>query len=327
MSMAQGVYYDMPQTDYLRDPSLSASGMRDLRVSPLTYWVNSPLNPDRSQERESSTAMTEGTAYHKRILEGRDAFYAAYAPELDRKDHPTALKSGDELRACCARLRLKKTGTIAELLERIKAVDASAPLWSDIEADHASLHAGKEFLSPRTIKRIEMAAQSIGSDPATRALVRGGNAEVSIFWVDDETGVPLKARLDYVTTEAVADLKTFSNAAGRPLAEAVSYAVATNRYGTQAVHYLNAMESSGLGSVETRFVFLFVENGTAPNVLVREFARNAIYFEIVEQEYRQAIGFYRECLDRWGTDRPWTSSAVVESFRDEEFPSWTYMKG
>lgn len=320
-----GVYHGMPFAEYLADPALSSGGIRDLRVSPLTYWANSPLNPDR--EQRESPAMTEGTAFHKRILEGRGRFSEAYAPELDPNDHASALKSGDRLRAHCERLGLKKSGTLAELSRLIRQHDPDVPLWTEIEAEHQARHADKAFLPRKVLARIEAAAQSIEADPATAALFRDGEPEVSIFWEDQETGVRLKARLDYLTATTVADLKTFSNAQNRPLKDAVSYAVAANGYGTQAVHYLHAVDRCEGVHGHPRFVFVFLENGIAPNVLAREFTRDAVYFEIVEQEYRQALRFYRQCLDRWGTAQPWVSAARVEPFRDEDFPLWSYTQG
>jgi PDDEXK-like uncharacterized protein DUF3799 len=305
---------------YLANPAISASGIRDLRISPLTYWAKSPFNPDR--ENDESEAMSEGSAYHKRILEGREAFEEAYAPKLDKDDHPDALKSGDELRAYCKLHDLKQSGTNGEMSERIRAYDMTQPLWIYIEAAHGRVHAGCTLLPHKMISRIELAADAIERNPATAALMEGGKPEVSIFWTDEETGVPLKARLDYLGPRGVVDLKTFSNAKGRPLQQAVSYAVADRGYATQAVHYLEAVRVAT--GEDARFYFVFQETGAAPNVLVREFARDRIYFDIVAQEYRQAINFYAQCLDRWGTDQPWVQSAVIEAFQDEDFPLWAY---
>src|SRR4051794_2100048 len=111
----QGVYLGMPEADYHADPSLSNSGIQNLRVSPLTYWINSPLNPEF--EPEETDATNTGKAFHKRILEGKAAFDATYAPELTLVDYPDALKSGDQLRSYCKVLGLKQSGTLAEMSE------------------------------------------------------------------------------------------------------------------------------------------------------------------------------------------------------------------
>src|SRR5574343_310656 len=131
-----GIYPDMSEEEYHADWSLSASGMKQLRVSPLNYWCNHAMNPDF--EPKETDALEEGKAWHKRILEGAGLFYKLYAPELDKNDYPEALKSLDDLRTQCKLLDLKVSGTIAELSQRIYEHDNSIrnDLWYYITQDY-----------------------------------------------------------------------------------------------------------------------------------------------------------------------------------------------
>ena len=347
---APGIHLGLPEAEYHADPSFSNSGLKHLRVSPLTYWTNSPLNPDH--EPEDTDAKETGKAFHSRILEGAKAFAAAYAPELDPDDYPDALKSGDQLRKYCKELVLKQSGTLAEMSARIREVDAVVELWTEIEDSYHKRHEGKVFLPKAVMRRIELAAGALEADPETAKLLTGGFSEVSIFWIDPDTGVRMKARLDYLTLEAITDLKTFSNPQEKPLREAVANALAS-RYGTQPIVYLQAvrqlkamLREFGMKAVhlhesmleaafefdgwfsrftkspEHRFVFVFQESGAAPNVEVIEFPRNINYFDIVTFRVEWGIRQYRECMERWGPDVPWVSPAAVHTLEDEDLPLW-----
>lgn len=348
-----GIYFGMSEAEYLADPSLSNSGIKNLLVSPLTYWVNSPLNPER--EPEETDATSTGKAFHKRILEGAEAFHATYAQALDPADYPKALKSGDQLRSYCKELVLKPSGTLAEMSARIREVDAVVQLWTEIEAEYLQTHAGKEFLPKRVISQIELAASTVEANPATAALFTGGFPEVSIFWVDQATGVRMKARLDYLTLEVIPDLKTFSNSQGKPLGLAVTTAMASYGYGVQAVVYLDAisqfkrlfrelgMEAVHIGesllnaafdfeawlkrlvkAPDHRFVFMFQETGRVPNVAIREFNRNTNFYDICRFQYEAGQAAYRAAVERWGYGQPWVEPAEIVTLEDEDFPLWAF---
>ena len=91
-----GVYFGMPAEEYHAIKALSSSGIREMMESPMSFWANSWMNPDR--EREESPAMTLGTAYHMRICEGKETFYKHYAQEFDPSEYPEALRTMDDIR-------------------------------------------------------------------------------------------------------------------------------------------------------------------------------------------------------------------------------------
>ena len=120
-----GIYHDMPEKECHADWSLSASGMKSLKVSPLNFWCNSQMNPD--YEPKETEDLEEGKAWHKRILEGSDAFYSLYAPELDFSNYQDVLKSGDDLKEyCCSN-------------------DALGAWWKSLGADKQKA-LGKDFI-------------------------------------------------------------------------------------------------------------------------------------------------------------------------------------
>jgi hypothetical protein len=75
----------------------------------MLYWATCPwLNPDwaelKQEEEERRKKLGQdhfdiGKAYHARMLEGRAAFEERFAVSLDKKDHPNALVTTDDIKA------------------------------------------------------------------------------------------------------------------------------------------------------------------------------------------------------------------------------------
>lgn len=349
---APGIYFGMPEDEYRADPSLSASGIKRLLVSPLDYWVTSWMNPEYV-ERETP-AKKLGKAYHKLILEGREAFERAYAVMPSKDDYPDALDGADALREYCRDLGLKVSGTIAEMCARIREHDAAVQLWPEIKA-HAEREAtGRTKLTFAQWQEIECAALVISRMPSVAQAFQGGYSEVSLFWVDG-SGVPMKARIDYLKPKTIVDLKTFANIMDKDLRAAVANEIARNSYHVQAVAYVEGLKQikamyrehgmdivyggadpawikQTLTEPRTRFVFVFQQTGDVPNCIAREFAefetwggngatRNA-YWLSGTMAYRRGIEIFRKALDHYGTDVPWVADHGLSALRDIDFPMW-----
>lgn len=261
--MDAGVYFGLDEEEYHAAHALSASGIKWLRISPLDFWARSSMNPDREPEGDDSAAKVIGKAYHKRIVEGRAAFVASFAPEVDPKDYPNALRTVDEIKEAIEALKAKPKGkNKGDLIAQLTSLDPSAKVWSLIEADHAAIHDGKTMLPADLIRRIEISAAMIEKHPDLRKAFSGGYPEVSIFWTDPEYGIPMKARLDYLKRAAVVDLKTFENVNGMPIDKAIARTVANYKYHIQAKLYLEAVrqakrlirEGKVFGEVEPAFL-------------------------------------------------------------------------
>ena len=341
-----GIYFGMPEEIYHADPSLSASGIKDLDVSRLTYWINSVLNPLR--EDKNTKPMTAGKALHKSIIEGPEAFNEAYAMIPEKPDN--ALDGGAELKDKCADLGLKKSGSIAELCERIREADKDAVLWPDVLRDFREKNEGKIFLTSAEAYDIEFPSAIIAKHPTALKAFTGGYPEVSIFWRDEETNVPLKSRIDYLKAKAVVELKSFSNPFGKPLDKAIGHAVANHRYFVDAAVRLEGAEQakkmkpdqwhgelpSGEWidafkkcSVHT-VAFVFLEQGKCPNIRLREWRRsekkggdNNAYYYKGQLAFREGVERYAECMKHFGPDIPWMNIEPMTPFIDGfDFPIW-----
>ena len=336
---APGLYFDLDEDAYHAAQALSASSMKWLAVSTMDFWARSWMNEAREEGGSDSDAKTLGSAYHERVLMGRDSFQARYAAKLTPEDHPDALRTADEIRERLKALELPRGGSKADLVARLVEADPQAIIWDTLVSEHEEIHAGKTLLHPDSIARIELAAAVIEKHPDLGKAFSGGAPEVSCFWADPETGVPLKCRFDYLKPRAVTDLKTFSNPLGKPVDKAVAHAVASQRYHLQAAHYLDgaavAVEHARAGRVfgsipegflerliaggGHRFLFVFQQTGIAPLALGRTFERGLVTAQIAANKVRELIRLFAHCREVYGTD-PWVEDRPIAAFDDAEFP-------
>lgn len=358
---APGIYFGMPEDEYHADRSMSASGVKDIHVTPLTFWMKSGFNPSKSNE--SSEPQERGKAFHARLLEGAESFNERYAVAPQIEDYPDAIDGADALKERCRELGLKVGGKIADLCARIREADPDAVLWPEIverERLFAEVH-GRIIIKRKLADEIQRQVKIIEMHPGTEKALRGGYCEVSIFWVDAETGVPMKSRIDYLKARAAVEMKTFSNPFGKPIDNAIAGNVANNKYFVDAIVRLDAIENAkamlrkyghhavlGNGSASTAappgewldafaepaphaFVFLFLEAGDVPNVRVREFKQREregakdqnLYWMRGHAMYRQGVDLYRQMFDHYGAELPWLDPQPIRPFYDADFPVWS----
>lgn len=341
-----GIYFGLGEDDYHADDSFSSSGIKNLLVSPLTYWVNSPMNPD--YEEATSDPMRTGKAFHKRIVEGAEAFDECYVQELDPADYPEVLVTADDLKARLSELGLKKSGAKIDLIKRLQEAEPDTQIWDLLLEQHEGAHEGKILIKPDLYESVQRAAAIV--DRQVGKAFTGGYPEVSLFWID-ELGVRMKCRVDYLKTQAQVELKSFNNPFKRPLDKAIATAMANEGYMVQGVVYLHSVQQvkemlrAGKGVVsgdvdpawleafknhpDHAFIFVFVEQGKVPNVRVREFTRGAhggdlnLYFMTPWQRYREAMETYARYREHYG-EKPWIENDPMRPFEDRDFPLWAF---
>lgn len=341
-----GVYLNLPAEQYHADPSLSASGIKAMGASPLTYW-HQYLDPNREDE-SITPAKVLGEAIHKIVLEGSDAFNHRYLAEAHPEDYPGCLQGVEALREKCGELGLKKSGTLEEMSYRILDVEPRCLLWPVIKSAFQEEVAagGKEVLSKDFYQQCLRAKEAIRSNDDANAAFTGGLPEVSVFWTTED-GVPMKSRFDYLKPQAIIDLKTFSNQNGVPVDSAVVAAVARYKYHLQAFTYVqaaraakemilkglvygddtNALQQFARVVEDPRFFFVFLETGPAMNVLVREFVQSrgnveSLVWSAGGMIATRAIALWKTCMQQFGPSQPWATNQPARPFMDEEFPIW-----
>ncbi|AEP08924.1 hypothetical protein MICA_587 [Micavibrio aeruginosavorus ARL-13] len=333
-----GIYFGMPDDEYHAIPAFSTSGTKELLVSPMDFWTQSWMNPQRVDK--DTQAKIEGRAYHARILEGKEVFFLRYVESFDESLHPNALDTVDDIKKELKSLGQKVTGKKDELIERLLDADPSYQIMDHLCAEYARKNPGKIMISKSLIANIEKSAFMIERDPAAINCFRGGYPEVVIIWIDPITKVPMKAKLDYLKIKAICDLKTFSNPQRKHIDAAIGAAVGGRRYHLQVANYLEADEHARrfaatgrvFGDVDPdwlkayaeyrepcAFFFVFQQSGDSPITRVKEFSRVLETYKAATGAVRQARATFAEYWRIYGTD-PWLDLKPIEQFSDCDFP-------
>lgn len=246
-------------------------------VPELTYHGDTALAPKLGRSLSASGAKTllrdpERFAWERE--HGRppkDAF------DLGGTVHALVLKSGDE---------------------RIRVIDAYD--WRTKDAQEQKRRMRAEGLTP--INRSEFLqatkiAAAVRRHPLAADIFSEGEAEVSFYWIDPETGVTCRARADWIRDNAIVDLKTARY--GKGTEDAFGGESASYDYPLSAAVYTDGWEA--LTGIRLPFVTVTVE--TEPPYLVRVYDYEHPDLETGRAKWRKALEIYaeRESSNNWTT--------------------------
>ena len=113
----------------------------------------------------------------------------------------------------------------------------------------ANLTGGTICLSPADAETVRQVAERVKADDMAKAIFRSGQAETEHFW--QSLDVDCRAKLDWLSGQVVADIKTCQDATETAFAKDI----AARRYDLQAAHYLSI-------GVASRFVFIACETAS-----------------------------------------------------------------
>jgi hypothetical protein len=238
-----GIYDSIPAEDYhgreiCDAPSISSSGLKTIiEQSPLHYWWNSPLNPDRPREKQSAHFNVGKAAHDILLLTERwsDRYYV-----LPDNFNARATKEQAGLHA-----------------ERAEALEAGLTVLKWEEAQLA-----------------EAMADAIRANKFAMAALSNGLPEQTLCWKDDATGVWLRARPDYLPNKRlfIPDLKTAADASP----DVFRRAMATYGYHQSAALYCDGIEAV-FGDKPASFFFIVVEKAAPYCVALYELPQDDIH--------------------------------------------------
>ena len=345
-----GIYFGMDESAYHAIHAFSASGAKKLSTSSMDYWASSPINPDR--ENDDTVFKSLGRAYHVRICEGTEAFARRYVIELDARDFPDALHTIKQIRAAIEEAGEKPKGTKKEdVAGQLLTISPDAQIWERMVALHAKANAGREMISARFHRQIEIAARMIESDPELRRAFKDGHAEVAVFWYDEKTGCPCKSKIDFLKLLAIVDLKSFSNSQGRPISRAIDFTIASQKHYIGVMFYREAVAAAKrmirergasavainpFASAEDReatvawalklaqqqeaptALWVYQQTGAAPVTRGRIHPIGTVA-TVTDGAVQMMKRRYVECTLTYGTD-PWLDLAPIAQTTDEDIP-------
>lgn len=315
--------FDMPADEYHSKLALSNSGMKDLAVSPLHYWHQN-LNPNRVSVLSSECQF--GTAVHCLVLEGNRAFNERYVRNLDMADFPGCLVTIEDLRGWLRDKGHQPKGTRKEhVIAQVLSADPCVKIWDVITQNHSNSAAGKVLLDCGIYDNVHRAADALLSEAKLRTILREGQPEISLFDSSPDTGVPLKARLDWLSGDCILDLKTFSSRRNKPISACVADAIYYESYFRQAYLYAILHQRITGRSRPIKFVFAFVESEPPYEVVLRELrptpygiAALNVYWSTAEIQVRHFCRLWKDYMLEFGPDREWRREQDIELLMDEE---------
>ena len=279
-----GCYRGLPLENYhgqpTAEPSISSSGLRTIfSDSPMSYWVNSPYNPNRI-EPDEKPAFNLGRAVHHLAL-GEADFGKHF---VVRPEHYPDSKTGE--------------------LKPWSGASNWCKAWLQGEQD------GKDrtVLTPADITAIRGMAGLLpwqegfqDSGLANSAMVQHGRIldgliEHSFIWQDKETGVWLRSRPDAVPMgdNVKSDLKTTVSVDFNDIEKAIG----AFRYDMQAALARMAMRAVWGADLQS-FALIFVEKKAPFEVRSVEIYPEDM--DAAEKDLRSAIRTFARCLEknRW----------------------------
>jgi hypothetical protein len=242
-----GVYFNMDfEHAYLPAACLSSTMNKKLLLSITNFYSNAWFNPLRDVfdlDKDTQDKL-EGRAYHKRILEGKRAFYETYAPDYEDLGDPKILRTSADLSTALVRIGRSFSGSKAALSARLLAANPAAQILDNLIKKHRDSFPDREFLPAKTIRLIELSAAMIEHHPDLRGWLAGGYPEVSIIWDDPAHKVRYKIRVDYLKIKQGLDLKTFANVLEQDINVAIRKTIHNRKYDLQAWLYIRGIEAA-----------------------------------------------------------------------------------
>lgn len=225
----------------------------------------------RNGIKEPTPAMEFGTAAHFCILEP-EYFAQNYvlAPKFDRRT-----KEGKE----------------------------AAAKW---EAENA----GKTALTPEQMEALTAMRDSVFRHAGAAKLLAKGEAETSLFWTDEATGLECRIRPDWWCDGVIADIKTCCDAEKN----AFSKAIASLGYDVQAAFYVDGMKEVTGKTVD--FIFLAVEKN--PPYTVACYKASEEVLEVGRAKYRGALQLLKWCHE----NNKWPGYQPNGEIEEINLPRW-----
>lgn len=262
----------MSDTEYHAHPALGSTDLKNALRSPAHFQANR-----RAPTEEETAAKRDGKILHTCILEPHtfDAKYAVTPP-----DAPSDLR----------RFRNAKTPAADTL--------ASIAWWDAWDATNP----GKAIIKADLYESCRRIAEAVRTHPALRGYFDGpdGEAELSMFATDPETGLPVKCRNDWrkiiTSYRVVLDMKSCEDARPDPFSRnAFSYG-----YFLSDAYYTDVNEWAG----EPIDLFLLVafekENATLydpGHFPIKVYEASPRGMELGRAQYRKALSLVKHCAD------------------------------
>lgn len=271
---------NMPIDVYHKHPALSNSGLKTLLDCPAKYYYKYLSGECELKEKPH---FKIGKACHKYILEGKRAFEKEYwyNPYSELKKDEIVKILQDKYGYDCT---IKKS-LVKDLMEILLTEDGIEP--KNIQ------------LNKNELNQVIGTARAIKADEkAYNAFHQKGESEISLFWQDEETGIWLKCRPDFLPKDhkLVPDYKTCQSANPNTFyGDFIKYG-----YHIQSAMYMQGIKAVFGDDVEQ---FFFVAQEKEPPFITQIYTPDTGIIDFGHKAVRIGIKKYQECKEKgfWET--------------------------
>lgn len=199
---------------------------------------------------------------------------------------------------------------------RLPEGDGRSSAIKKAKADLVSQFGASRILKPEAYDSIVGMRDSVLGNESAADLLVEANTEVSSYWVDEDTGVKCKARIDAMPYQdsgwgyCLVDVKTTANASPEEFRRSVH----NFGYHRQAAHYLASTDDKVFG--RDRFIFICVEKAPPHCVAIYELDPDAI--ALARSELDHLLATWAECE----ASGAWPS--YPEGIQELSLPGWAY---
>lgn len=137
----------------------------------------------------------------------------------------------------------QRTAVKADWIRQLQELEPDAEIFDVIQAEHLARHEGKSQIPYELFEQLEIAAHMLDQDPELIDAFRNGHAEVVLIWYCEKTGVPMKAKLDYLKLDEIVDLKTVANQRDRSIEQAIRFEISSYHYNFQPIVYFEGVDA------------------------------------------------------------------------------------
>lgn len=261
--------FNVPMDLYHAGPGISSSGLKEILKSPAHYQAY------KAAPQTDTAALRFGRLVHSRLLEP-ELFKATVIVRSERPQEP---ERPDHLAAVTRRSKEGKAALDEWEASWRPAHQAAVAAWEK-EAE------GKEAISPAEAETLEAMALAASRNKLASTIFGKGDAEVSCYWVDDETGVLCKARADFMRDGVIFDLKTCYDGSPKGFQGAVQ------KYD---YHLSAAFYTDGFQTVTPVKNFAWVAVEKAPPYCFAFYAADQETLARGRADYRRALVTFAEC--------------------------------
>ena len=235
-------------------------------------------------------------------------------------DHPEPPSEDMEFGTAAHKLVLGVGAPLAEV---------KADSWRGNAAKEAAAEArgkGAVPLLTKDIKVVRAMADALRANPTAAALFdpdRGGQPEMSAFWINEPFGIWWRCRFDWMPSPdarpIIGDYKTCKSASPHGFARAVD----DFGYYIQAAVYCEAYEAIFGHALAEYPSFVFVAQEKTPPYLVATYQLDAEALQIGRNQMERAMEIWRDCREAEADGRPRAWPGYSHEIETIALPRWS----